>query len=155
MPPLPSTLPRGRMSVADLLAFLIGGAALVYAWFEQYAVDAETTLLPWLIRRGWVLYADLVDQHPPLLPWLLVPFDGDPGLPLRVAIFALRAVTLLFTYIVARRLCGAWGALVALSGAALWAIGANAAHLWYDGALAPVYLGIVFLLVEQDNLQLP
>lgn len=139
------------MSVADLLAFLFGGAALLYAWFEQYAVDAETTLLPWLARRGWVLYVDLVDQHPPLLPWLLVPFDGDPGLPLRVAIVALRALALVFTYLVARRLCGAWGALIALIGAALWAIGANAAHLWYDGALAPVYLGIVFLLVGPHN----
>jgi hypothetical protein len=35
---------------------------------------------------------------------------------------------------------------VALVGAALWALGADGAHLWYDGALAPVYLGIVLLL---------
>jgi hypothetical protein len=151
LPALLGTLRRRRITAASLLAGLVGVAALVYAWYEQYSVDAETTLLPWLIRRGWVLYADLIDQHGPLLPWLLVPFDGDPGLPLRVLIVALRAVTLLLTYLVARRLCGAWGGLVALSGAALWAIGANAAHLWYDGALAPVYLGILLLLVGQHK----
>ncbi|MEP6776403.1 MAG: hypothetical protein ABJA50_12480 [Chloroflexota bacterium] len=144
--------PRGLNSrPAGLLALLVGLGAVLYAWYEQYAVDAETTLLPWLIRRGWVLYTDLVDQHPPLLPWLLVPFDGDPGMPLRVFIVALRAVTLVLTYVVARRLCGAWGALVTLTGAALWAIGANASHLWYDGALAPIYLVVLLLLVAPDQ----
>ncbi len=147
----PAGLRRLRIGAAGPLAILVAVAALVYAWYEQYSVDAETTLLPWLIRRGWVLYTDLIDQHPPLLPWLLVPFDGDPGLPLRVLIVALRAVTLLLTYIVARKLCGAWGALVALTGVAFWAVGANADHLWYDGALAPVYLVIVLLLVLQDE----
>lgn len=141
-----------RIDAPSLLAVLVGVTALFCAWFEQYAVDAETTLLPWLIRRGWVLYTDLVDQHPPLLPWLLVPFDGDPGLPLRVFVVALRAATLILTYVVARRLCGRWGGLAALTGAALWAIGANAAHLWYDGVLAPVYLLILFLLVRNDEI---
>ena len=136
---------------AGLLALFIGLSALVYAWYEQYAVDAETTLVPWLLRRGWLLYTDVIDQHPPLLPWLLMPFDGDPGLPLRIFIFALRALTLLLTYVAARRLCGAWAGLVALAGAALWAIGANAAHLWYDGALAPVYLGALLLLMARDK----
>jgi hypothetical protein len=141
----------GGTRPAALLALLVGLSALVYAWFEQYSVDAETTLVPWLMRHGWILYTDVIDQHPPLLPWLLMPFDGDPGLPMRVFIVALRALTLLLTYAAARRLCGEWAGLVALAGAALWAIGANAAHLWYDGALAPVYLGVVLLLIVENK----
>jgi hypothetical protein len=34
--------------VATALAVLVGLAALVYAWFEQYGVDPEVTLLPWI-----------------------------------------------------------------------------------------------------------
>ncbi len=132
-----------------LLACFVGLAALVYAWFEQYTVDAEVTLLPWLMGHGWILYNNLIDQHPPLLPLLLVPLNGDPGLPLRILILALRGLTLALTYAVGVRLAGVWGGLVALAGAALWALGTDGAHLWYDGALAPVYLGVVLLLAPR------
>jgi hypothetical protein len=138
---------RGTDAVAVALAGLVGSAALVYAWFQQYAVDPEVTLLPWLMRQGWPLYQDLIDQHPPLFPLMLTLLNGDPGLPTRIFIVALRGLTLLLTYVVARRLAGVWGGLIALAATALWALGAEGAHLWYDSALAPIYLGVVLLLV--------
>ena len=62
-------------------------------------------LLPWLLRRGAVLYRDVADQHRRPSPALLALVDGDPGLPLRAVTVGLQALTLALTYAAARR----WG----------------------------------------------
>src|SRR5512133_345519 len=92
-------------------AFAALGVALAaaLAWGRQWFVDYEVALLPWLLRRGAVLYRDVADQHPPLFPALLALVDGDPGLPLRAVTVGLQALTLALTYAAARR----WGGAVA------------------------------------------
>gem|GEM_PF-3022068 len=138
-----------RLLISRALAVAVGGATVLLVWSSQYFVDAEVTLLPWLMSRGWALYRDIVDHHSPLLPALLVPLAGagDPGLPLRLAIVSLLALTLTLTYALAARLAGTWGGVVALLIAGLWLPPFEATHLWYDGALAPVYLGAALLLL--------
>jgi hypothetical protein len=136
-------LPAGAgLAVAAL--GVAGAAAL--AWGRQWFVDYEVALLPWLLRRGAVLYRDVADQHPPLVPLLLALVDGDPGLPLRAVTVGLQALTLALTYAAARRWGGGAAGLGALLLAALWAPAFDADHLWYDAALAPVYLGALWLL---------
>jgi hypothetical protein len=131
--------------VAHLPAALVLLLDAAVVWNAQHYVDYETSLLPWLVGRGWRLYADIVDQHPPLFTGLLsLAGGGDPGLPLRVAIIGLHFLTLGLVYRVAARLAGAGGGLVALVLAAVWLMPFEAMHLWYDGALGLVYLGIAY-----------
>jgi hypothetical protein len=135
--------------VYTLLAGGIVGFATLLAWSTQYYVDYEMSLLPWLTSRGWVLYRDMVDQHPPLLPWLLALLGaGDPGLPLRLVITGLGVLTLALTYAVATRLAGPLAGLAAVALAAIQANVFEGNHLWYDGVLGPVYLGVLLLLAR-------
>ncbi|MGI8586547.1 MAG: hypothetical protein ACR2M0_02525 [Chloroflexia bacterium] len=123
-------------------AILIGLICLL-AWRVQYAVDQEVSLLPWLMGRGWVLYRDMIDQHPPLLPALLALLGAsDPGLPLHLVIIGLLAVTLELAYALAARLAGRLAGLGAALLTATWGLPFDSLHLWYDGALAPIYLGV-------------
>lgn len=141
--------PRRERAVPWLAGGLIMLAAGL-AWETQYFVDPEVTLLPWLISRGWVLYRDLVDQHPPLFPVLLAGLGGgDPGLPLRLVILGLRVGTLALTYRVARRWAGPGAGLAALALAEAWLVPFEGTHLWYDGALGPIYLGVLWLVGGQ------
>jgi hypothetical protein len=138
-------LPAAPQLLAALVLLL--DAAVV--WNAQYYVDYETSLLPWLVGRGWRLYADVVDQHAPLFTGLLSFADGgDPGLPLRVATVGLHLSTLVLVYLVAVRLAGVAAGLIALVLAAVWLMPFEATHLWYDGALGLVYLGITYCVVR-------
>jgi hypothetical protein len=106
------------------------------------------TLLPWLVNNGWYLYKDAIDQHPPLLIWLIAALTGgDPGWPLHVLITAVHVATLVLTYAIGSKLVSPVGGLVALILAEVWGVGFNSASLWYDNVLAPVYLGVLLLIV--------
>lgn len=117
-------------------------------WLSRlpYTVDYEVSLLPWLISRGWVPYRDFVDQHAPLFPLLLAGLGaGDPGRALHWTILGLYGLTLALAALVAARFAGWLAGVAALGLAVLWAMPFDATHLWYDGALAPVYLALLGL----------
>src|SRR5215211_6317644 len=142
---------RGRGEIGTRLLSGLAAAVIILAaglaWRTQYFVDGETTLLPWLVGRGWVLYRDLIDQHPPLFPALLaVLSNGDPGPPSQGVIVGWRVLTLLLTYVVALRWAGVAAGLTAVLLTEAWLTAFDGTHLWYDSALAPVYLGVLALL---------
>jgi hypothetical protein len=141
---------RERLQAApQLLAALVLLLDAAVVWNAQYYVDYETSLLPWLVGRGWRLYADVVDQHAPLFTGLLsFAGGGDPGLPLHVVIIGVHLLTLGLVYLVAVRLAGATAGLIALVLAAVWLMPFEATHLWYDGALGLVYLGIAYCVLR-------
>lgn len=142
--------------------------AALLTLLTPYEVDHEMVLLPWLMRRGWTLYGDLVDQHPPLLPALvMLAGGGDAGLPLHLLIAGLQVVTLISAFLLASRLAGPeqagsashsgpegskWGSgsagLWALLFVETWGVGLDGTRLWYDGALAPIYLWALLLLLK-------
>ena len=122
------------------IAWLLIAASCLALWRVQYYVDYEVSLLPWLVGRGWRLYTDIVDQHTPLLAWLLALTGGDPGWPLQAVIVGLHGVTLALAYRVGALLAGGWAGVAAVGLGALWLHVLEASHLWFDGALAPIYL---------------
>lgn len=136
---------------ADWLAVGIIIAATLITSLAQYEVDYEVTLLPWLLSRGWIMYRDVVDQHPPLLPTLLAAGGGDPG-PLLHALVALQHLALLsLTYLVARRLFG-WGAgLFSLALVEAWSVALDSMRLWYDSVLGLLYLLVLFVIAGTDQ----
>lgn len=139
------THPGAAIPAALSALVILGGTILSFN--SQYFVDYETSLLPWLVGRGWVLYRDAVDQHSPLLPLLLSGAGmGDPA-ALHYVIVALHLLTLLMGCVVAWRMSGPLAGLVVVVLVELWSVPFGATHLWYDGVLAPFYLGMVILLL--------
>jgi hypothetical protein len=109
--------------------------------------DQEMALFPWMLAHGWVLYRDIKDQHPPLLPTLLalLPDPGAAG-PQLLATLGLTLLTLMLAALVAARSAGAGAGLIAAAWVALWLPVLGGAHLWYDLALGPCYLAALLLL---------
>src|SRR5213082_2340616 len=73
-----------RHSALSTQYSLVAGGVVVLStlvcWLSPYEVDYEVALLPMLVRKGWVMYRDIIDQHPPLLPALLgITTSGDTG----------------------------------------------------------------------------
>ncbi|HMA35942.1 MAG TPA: hypothetical protein VKY74_15875 [Chloroflexia bacterium] len=142
-------LAAGRRALAvgsaGALLLLTGGlaATLLRSAFHW---DQETALFPWLLRDGWVLYRDVRDQHGPLLPaaLALLPDPGAAG-PQFAATVALLVLTALLTALAAWRTHGPIAALLATGVYALWLLPFGGAHLWYDLALGPFYLGAYIL----------
>jgi hypothetical protein len=132
-----------------LIAWFLIAASGVVLWRTQYYVDYEVSVLPWLVGKGWQLYGDVVDQHPPLLLWLLSLVGGDPGRPLQAVIVGLHLLTLALTYRAASAAAGAWGGLGAAALGALWLHAFEATHLWFDAALAPLYLVVAEMVVRR------
>ncbi len=134
-------------------AIAITIASTLVVWRSQYFVDSETTLLPWLTSRGWVLYRDMIDQHPPLFTALLVPLGGAgaPGSPLHLVVVGLHLLTLIVTYAVASQIGGRIAGLASVALAAIWTVAFEGTHLWYDGALAPLYLLMLLLAFKLSS----
>ncbi len=64
--------PKTKLAIGWVSGVFIAACGLL-TLLTPYEVDHEMTLLPWLMGKGWRLYGDLVDQHPPLLTWLAGP----------------------------------------------------------------------------------
>jgi hypothetical protein len=109
-------------------------------------LDQEMALFPWLMRDGWPLYTDVRDQHGPLFPALLalLPDPGNASTQLAVTIVLVGLVAALVA-LAAWRAAGPVAAIFATGLYALWILSYDGAHLWYDLALAPLYL-LAFIL---------
>jgi hypothetical protein len=130
--------------IAPWFAATVIAAHTLAIWRTQYVVDAEATLLPWLMSKGWVLYRDAIDQHPPLWTFLLsITTRGDPGLPSHLAVTVLNVLATLLVYKVAARFSDAVAGLAAVALYAIWSLPFEATHLWYDSTLALVYLAVL------------
>ena len=143
-----STTQERTARAAPFLAGCIVALAGLFSWATPYVVEPEMTLLPWLVNNGWYLYKDAINQHPPLLIWLIAALTGgDPGWPLHALVTAVHIATLMLTYVVGSKLLSPAGGLIALILAEVWGVGFNSASLWYDSVLAPFYLGVLLLVV--------
>jgi hypothetical protein len=140
--------PSSRL-VAGAALLAVGAIGAGQVWVMRRSGlhwDQEMALFPWLLRRGWVLYRDLKDQHPPLLPALLA-LTPDPGgaAPELILTLGLILLTTLLVALLAARLRGPGAAVGAAGLYALWLFTLGDAHLWYDLALGPCYLGAALL----------
>jgi hypothetical protein len=145
--PAPGRRTSGFLTIGALagLAVLIGALCATVARHGVH-LDQEMALFPWLMRNGWALYTDVRDQHGPLFPALLalLPDPGSASTQLAVTIVLVGLVAALVA-VGAWRVAGPVAALLATGLYALWILSYDGAHLWYDLALAPVYL-LAFIL---------
>lgn len=136
------------------LAATVIAAHTLAIWRTQYFVDPEATLLPWLVSKGWVLYRDAIDQHPPLWTFVLsFTTRGDPGLPSHLAVTMLNLLTAVLVYKVAARFSNARAGLVAVALYALWSFSFEPTHFWYDGTLALIYFVTLLLFPLSESPQ--
>lgn len=146
---------RTRRSLAEglfLSLFFASVIAFGHAYLFDIRLNSRMVLQPWLLWNGFVQYQHIADEHAPLLPqllaWLLPVFHGDALLTARVVHALLIGSTVFGGVLWARRVSSRWAAIatgaffLAWSTLAYWA-------MWYDLALAPVYL-VLFFLMSQD-----
>ena len=143
--------PPARATLARRLAFpgaLLGLGVAQTATLARQGLhwDQEMALFPWMLAHGWVLYRDIKDQHPPLLPALLtlLPDPGAAG-PQLIVTLGLAGLTLALVALAAARRGGAWAGLIAAGWYSLWLPVLGGPHLWYDLALGPCYLAALLL----------
>ncbi len=125
---------------------------LGHAYLFDIRMNSRMVLQPWLLWNGFVQYQHIADEHAPLLPqllaWLLPVFHGDALLTARVVHAFLIGSTVFGSVLWARSVSGRRAAIatgaffLAWSNLAYWA-------MWYDLALAPVYL-VLFFLISHD-----
>lgn len=123
-----------------------------HAYLFDIRMNSRMVLQPWLLWNGFVQYQHIADEHAPLLPqllaWLLPAFHGDALLTARVVHAFLIGSTVFGSVLWAHSVSSRWAAIatgaffLAWSNLAYWA-------MWYDLALAPVYL-VLFSLMSHD-----
>jgi len=144
-----------RSLVAGLIfsLFFASIVTLGHVYLFDVRVNSRMVLQPWLLRNGFVQYQHIADEHAPLLPqllaWLLPVFHDDALLTARVVHAFLIASVVLISELWVHRTGGLRATIatgtffLAWSGLGYWA-------MWYDLALAPVYL-ILFLVLSQEG----
>jgi hypothetical protein len=127
------------------------GLLLYQAWLFYYkmplSLGPRVIFEPWALRNGAVLFENLVDIHPPLMPWLLVVLGWvipDELLLAKLVLIGLLSLSSLLTFLVARRFFGNWAGLASAACFVLWAPTFGTGKLWYETFLTAVYL--IYLL---------
>lgn len=155
-PPLARAFLRRIQRLAGGLGLGVFFASVItfgHAYLFDIRMNSRMVLQPWLLWNGFIQYQHIADEHAPLLPqwlaWLLPLFRGDALLAARATYAFLIGSTVFASVLWARSVSGPWAAIatgaffLAWSNLAYWA-------MWYDLALAPLYL-MLFFLLSQDG----
>lgn len=144
-------LKANRGLIGGMFLSLLFAAVITFghAYLFDIRMNSRMVLQPWLLWNGFVQYQHIADEHAPLLPqllaWLLPVFQGDALLAARAMHAFLIGSTVFGSVLWAYSVSGRWAAIatgaffLAWSNLAYWA-------MWYDLALAPLYLVLFFLL---------
>ncbi len=134
----------GRAAVGLLILCLVWA----YRSILDLSLVPRMTQEPWLINQGFAVYRDIVDQHEAGLPMLLalaLPLVGSPLLLVKWTFIALVAMTILLTYLVAKRASGEMAGVLAALYLALWLPLVFGGKLWYEVAIGPLCLLAIVL----------
>lgn len=142
-------------------SLVVGLGLLVALWIAFAQIGVFPSMLnkcavahPWLLRNGFVDYQHLPGQKSPLLPlflsWLLPLFHHDAALSARTTHALFICLIVLISMLWVYRVAGRWAFVVTGIFMLAWS---NFFGLWaimyYDVALAPLYLLAFILTVQQ------
>ncbi len=132
--------------LSGLLGLLIF-QAWAYCAKLSLSVGPRVILQPWLLKRGFLMYEEVVDLHSPLMPLIvtaLTPLVPD-GLHLaKLVLVVLLSFSTVLTFVVGRRTTGWLGGLGAAAFFVLWSPVFGFGKLWHESFLAPLFL-LMFL----------
>jgi hypothetical protein len=135
--------------LSGLLGLLVFQA---WAYYDKLplSLGPRVILQPWLLRRGLVMYENIADLHPPLMPLLiatLTPLIPD-GLNLaKLVLVVLLFLSTLLTLVVGWRKTGWVGGFWAACFFVVWSPTFGFGKLWQESFLTPLYL-LLFLLYD-------
>jgi hypothetical protein len=130
------------------------GLLIFQIWAYYYklplSLGPRVILQPWLLKRGFVMYEEIVDLHSPLMPLIvamLTPLIPD-GLNLaKLILVVLLSLSTVLTFVVGWRttgwLGGLWAACFFIVCSPTFAFG----KLWHESFLAPLFL-LLFLFYD-------
>jgi hypothetical protein len=130
------------VALSGLLGLLI---FQIWAYYYKLplSLGPRVILQPWLLKRGFVMYEDIVDLHSPLMPLLvatLTPLMPD-GLSLaKLILVVLLSLSTLLTFVVGWRTMGWLGGLGAACFFVVWSPAFGFGKLWHESFLAPLFL---------------
>jgi 4-amino-4-deoxy-L-arabinose transferase-like glycosyltransferase len=142
-------------------SLVVGLGLLVALWIAFAQIGVFPSMLnkcavthPWLLQNGFVDYQHLPGQKSPLLPlflsWLSPLFHHDAALSARITHAFFICLIVLISLLWAYRYAGRWAFVVTAIFMLTWS---NFFGLWaimyYDVALAPLYLLAFILTVQQ------
>lgn len=124
-----------------------------HALFLPIRVNSRVVLQPWLLQRGFIPYAQIGDEHSPLLPhilsWLAAFLNVNELLAARIFHSALICLIIFSSVWFAFNQGGRWAGIacgayffVASNRLGFWA-------MWYDLAVTPVFLLAYFVIIEE------
>lgn len=137
------------VALSGLLGLLI---FQIWAYYHKLplSLGPRVILQPWLLKRGFVMYEDIVDLHSPLMPLIiatLTPLIPD-GLSLaRLILVALLSLSTLLTFVVGWRTIGWLGGFGAACFFVVWSPTFGFAKLWHESFLVPLFL-LLFLFYD-------
>lgn len=144
----------GAWSYAEAPALAALAALVLFQAYAYYRVlplslGPRVILQPWLMAtHGYLPYDHIADQHAPLMPQLLalaVPLFSEGWRAARGVLVALISLTLVLTYLAARRAAGRAAGILAASCFVCWSVPFEFTKLWYESFLAPLYAGLLLL----------
>lgn len=114
-----------------------------------FTVIPELVTFPWLMMKGYVPYSDFVDQHTPLILYLLIginSFFNDFIISNIVLTLIAVNITTLVVFLISKEIFGFKIAILSTIFYAIWSIFLDGNYLWYDMFIAPFFLISFFLL---------
>jgi Dolichyl-phosphate-mannose-protein mannosyltransferase len=118
--------------------------ALSYFRVLDLRLVPRTSLEPWLLNHGFRCYGDIIDQHEvglPLFLSFLLPISGSPSRLAKWVLMVLAVLTTILVYAAGQSLSGRRSGQLAALFFAVWVPMVWAGMLWYEIALAPLYVG--------------
>lgn len=124
---------------------------LGHAVLFDLKANPRMVLHPWLLQHGFLQYANIADEHAPLLPqilaWLSPLWNGDALLTLQVVHACLILATVFGSVLWVYKHYGRWAAIATGAYFIAWSGLGGFWAMWYDLALCPLYLFIFINLV--------
>lgn len=139
---------RLRILIWLIVILTIGAQALFYLHILPLSLGPRVVLQPWLMQRGYLLYKNIADEHPPLLSFLLLAMQPIASDSLQVAKFTLIlliSVTTLLTFWAGKQDDSWLSGILSLFFFTMWSPIFGYGKLWHETLLSPIYLLILML----------
>lgn len=134
-----------------LVILTIGAQALFYLHILPLSLGPRVVLQPWLMRQGYLLYKNIADEHPPLMPLFLLAMHqvvSDSFQVAKLTLVLLISITALLTFWAGKKGGGWLSGILSLVFFVLWSPIFGYGKLWYETFLAPIYILILILWRE-------
>ena len=129
-----------------LFSLVLEGVIFLKGRFNDWP---EMLSYPYFVNRGYAFYSELIDQHTPLLPYVLaLVFRVAPYEPivLRLSALACHMTTAFMLFFWLKKRAGPATAAISVFIFAAMSIAFSPSGLWYEDFAMPVLLGAVFCM---------